>query len=252
MLDRIEKSKQDKQVEKKIQKFIPDLSENIKVKLQSIATKGHGTNIQPKIITLDEIKKAFNEWKLENQIFNSEVTLAHCKELSLSFQKFLQISNLENLVKLEKLKLDNNMIMKIENLDKLVNLKWLDLSFNSITKMEGFDKLENLLDLSLYCNQITEVGGLDNCRKLHVLSIGQNKIKNCKDMVSYLRKFLNLEALNVAENPFAKDETNLQMTFEQQMQQKFIIYPASYNQILANFDKLKYLDWKPIDNDKVR
>jgi hypothetical protein len=175
------KLKQDKTNEKQMVKFIPEVDENIKAKLQSIASKGHGAT-QPKVITLEEIKKAINEWKLENQIYSQEITLNNCTELSLSFQKILQISNLENLVKLEKLKLDNNMIMKIENLDHLTNLKWLDLSFNSIGKLENFEKLENLTDLSVYSNLICEVEGLDNCRKLNVLSIGRNNIKNPKDV----------------------------------------------------------------------
>lgn len=175
------KLKQDKAVEKQMIKFIPEVDENIKAKLQNIASKGHGAT-QPKVITLEEIKKAINEWKLENQIYSQEITLNNCTELSLSFQKILQISNLENLVKLEKLKLDNNMIMKIENLDHLVKLKWLDLSFNSITKLEGLEKLESLTDLSVYSNQISEVEGLDYCRFLNVLSIGRNNIKNPKDV----------------------------------------------------------------------
>jgi hypothetical protein len=243
------KLKQDKTNEKQMIKFIPEMDESIKLKLQSIASKGHGAT-QPKVITIEEIKKAINEWKLENQIYSQEITLNNCMELSLSFRKILQISNLENLIKLEKLKLDNNMIMKIENLDHLVNLKWLDLSFNNITKLEGLDKLENLLDLSIYNNQIQEVEGLDCCRKLNVLSIGRNLIKNPKDMVSYLRKFSNLQALNVADNPFCKEDTTMQLSIEQHLQQKSIYYPASYDVILANLDKLKYLDWKPIDYEK--
>jgi hypothetical protein len=70
-------------------------------------------------------------------------------------------------------------------------------------------------------------------------------------MVSYLRKFPNLQALNAADNPFCKEDTTMQLSIEQHLQQKSIYYPASYDVILANLDKLKYLDWKPIDTDKV-
>ena len=181
------KAKPDKQSEKQMVKFIPDVEETIKTKLYNIASKGYGAT-QPKVITIEEIKKAINEWKLENQIYSQEISLSNCLELSLSFQKILQIANLENMVSLEKLKLDNNMIMKIENLVHLTNLKWLDLSFNSITKIEGLDKLENLQDLSLYNNKIAEIEGLDNCRKLNVLSIGRNDLKNPKD-VSFISNF---------------------------------------------------------------
>ncbi len=230
--------------------FINEIDENIKSKLYPIANKGYGAH-QPKIITIEEIKKAISEWKLENQVFSQEITIANCKELSLSFQKILQIENLENLVLLEKLKLDNNMIMKIENLDKLVNVKWLDFSFNSITVIEGLDELCNLEDLSLYSNQITKISGLDNCKKLNVLSIGRNNINNPKGIVNALRKFPNLNALNIHDNPFCKEDIAMQFSLEHQMQQKSIYYPASYDPILANLEKLKYLDWKPIDEEKV-
>lgn len=235
--------------EKPMIQFIKPVDEVIKTKLYSISNKGYSAT-QPKIITIEEIKKSIAEWKLENQIFSQEITLANCTELSLSFQKILQIANLENLVKLEKLKLDNNMIMKIENLDALVNIKWLDLSFNAITKIEGLDNLSNLEDLSVYNNQITQVEGLDNCRKLNVLSIGRNNIKTPKEMVSYLRKFNNLKALNIHDNPFCREDTTMQMSLEQHLQQKSIYYPSSYDPILANLEHLKYLDWKPIDEDK--
>jgi Leucine-rich repeat (LRR) protein len=182
MADKLLKSRRLEKVEVKVMKeFIPEVDETIKIKLHSIANKGYGAT-QPTIITIEEIQSAISEWKQENQIYSQEITPSNCTELALSFKKILQIANLDNLLKLEKLKLDNNMIMKIENLDHLLNLKWLDLSFNSITKIEGLDKLENLLDLSLFNNQIQEVEGLDNCRKLNVLSIGRNNIQNPKDV----------------------------------------------------------------------
>jgi hypothetical protein len=69
-------------------------------------------------------------------------------------------------------------------------------------------------------------------------------------MVSYLKKFSNLQALNIADNPFCKEDTSMQIQLEQQLHQKSIVYPASYDVILANLDKLKYIDWKPIDIEK--
>lgn len=170
------KNKGENQVQKQMIIYTTPLEDNIKDTLKSIASKGYGS-LKPTLITIEEVKKAINEYKQENQIY-SDINMNNVTELSLSFKRILKIENLDNLVKLEKLKLDNNMIMKIQNLDSLVNIKWLDLSFNNISVIEGLDKLVNLADLSLFNNQITAIGGLDNCKKLNVLSIGKNQIKN--------------------------------------------------------------------------
>ena len=182
MVDKVLISKKAETVGKKqLINFIPPIDDAIENKLHSIANKGYGVT-QPTIISLEEIQNALNEWKSENQIYSQDINPSTCTELAMSFKKILKISNLDNLVKLQKLKLDNNMIMKIENLDRLVNIKWLDISFNFITKIENLNTLTELTDLSLFCNQISEVEGLDNCRKLNVLSLGKNSIKNPKEV----------------------------------------------------------------------
>lgn len=249
MADKILKNKNriEKIEEKALIQFIKPVEDSVKAKLHSIGAKGYG-EVQPTVITLDEIRSAINEYKNENQIY-TEITMLNCMELALSFKRILRIANLDNLLKLEKLKLDNNMIMKIENLDHLVNIKWLDLSFNHITKIEGLNNLFNLTDLSLYNNQICEVEGLDFCRKVNILSIGRNLIKNPKQVVDYLRKFTFLQALTVHENPFCKDDNNIQTSLDQP---KSFHYPPSYDVILANLEKLKYLDYRPIDEDNVK
>jgi len=98
---------------------------------------------QPRLITMELIAEAIAEYKQEKQIFSLEITQTNCQELSLSFKKILQISNIDNLVNVHTLRLDNNMIMRIENLSKLKNIKWLDLSFNYISEIEGLDVKEH-------------------------------------------------------------------------------------------------------------
>jgi hypothetical protein len=245
MADKIfNRNKVDKVEEKPMIQFIKPVDALIKEKLHNLGNKGY-SSINPTIITIEELKAAINEYKIENQIY-TDIGLNNCLELSLSFKKILQIANLENLVRLEKLKLDNNMIMKIENLDSLINIKWLDLSFNQITKIEGLNCLVNLTDLSLFNNQICEVEGLDYCRKLNILSIGRNLIKNPKPMVEYLRKFAHLQALTVNDNPFCKEDSNIQTSLDQP---KNFHYPNSYDVILATLERLKYLDYRPIDEE---
>jgi len=62
-------------------------------------------------------------------------------------------------------------------------------------------------------------------------------------MVEYLRKLPNLQALTVHENPFCKDDGNQSVTDPSKNYQ----YPGSYEIILAILEKLKYLDYRPID-----
>jgi len=62
-------------------------------------------------------------------------------------------------------------------------------------------------------------------------------------MVEYLRKFPNLQALTVHENPFCKEESSQSVTDPS----KNFQYPGSYEIILAILEKLKYLDYRPID-----
>lgn len=235
-----------KKEEKKLIQFIKPVDETIKEKLHGMANNGF-SGAKPCLITIELIKDSINEWKQEKQIYSQEITQTNCTELALSFKKILQISNLENLINIHTLRLDNNMIMKIENLSKLKNIKWLDLSFNYISDIEGLDELENLTDLSLFSNQITEVKGLDKNRKLNVLSIGRNRIADVKPMVSYLKKFRNLQALCVHMNTFCKDDDSVQKILEQN--QKQTPFPGSYDIIIDSLPKLKYLDWKPIDDE---
>ena len=235
-----------KQEEKKLIEFIKPVDETIKEKLHGMANNGFGAT-KPCLITIELIRDAINEYKQENQIYSQEITQTNCVELALSFRKILQISNLENLINIQTLRLDNNMIMKIENLSSLKSIKWLDLSFNYISEIEGLDGLENLTDLSLYSNQITEVKNLDKNRKPNVLSVGRHRIADVKVMVTYLRRFGNLQALCVHMNTFCKDDDSVQKILEQN--QKQTAFPGSYDVIIENLQRLKYLDWKPIDDE---
>jgi hypothetical protein len=71
-------------------------------------------------------------------------------------------------------------------------------------------------------------------------------------MVDYLRKFGHLQALNINDNPFCRDEGVMQISPESTQQQKTNYFPSSYDVVIATLDRLKYLDWKPIDEDVVR
>lgn len=235
----------------KAEDLIKPVDNSIKEKLKLMSKSGYGSS-EPKLITLDLINQKIDEYKLENKILSRDISPEACEDLAMSFCGILQISNLDSLVSLKTLRLDNNMIMKIENLENLVNITWLDLSFNFISKIEGLKELVNLTDLSVYANQITEVtSGLDENRKLNVLSIGKNQIADIKETVSYLKRFNNLQALCVHFNPFCKEDDNNpkrmeEMDTEGKSQETF---HTSYNIILQNLKHIKYLDWKPVDEE---
>jgi hypothetical protein len=231
--------------EEKREIYTTVLEDSIKNKLYEIASKGYGF-AKPKVITIDLIKDAIEEYKNENHIFY-EVNMTNCKEISLSFKKIIKIAYLDKLLALEKLKLDNNVIMKIENLNTLKNIRWLDLSFNDISKIEGLEELINLTDLSLFNNKIEEIGGLDNNTKLNILSIGNNKIRDIKKVCDYLKKFPNLQGLTVSGNIFNKDVETGNVNSNNQVPS----FPLCYEPILVGLDKLKYLDYRPIDPDEV-
>lgn len=233
--------------EKKEIVYTTPLEASIKSKLYEIANKGFGVP-KPTLITKNTIKEAIEEYKNEYQIY-TEVNMSNCKEISLSFKRILKIANLDNLVELETLRLDNNMIMKIENLDQLKNLRWLDLSFNNISHIEGLNSLINLTDLSLFHNEIKDITNCLNYNmKLNILSIGNNKIFDVKKLVDYLKKFPNLQGLTVSGNPFIK-ETDTGNTNSNNQTPPF---PLSYEPIIIGLEKLKYLDYRPVDPDEVK
>lgn len=232
-----------KEKEEKKEIYTIPLEQSIKSKLYEIANKGYGV-AKPTLITKKSIQDAIDVYVEENQIY-TEVNMSNCKELALSFKRILKIANLDNLVMLETLRLDNNIIMKIENLDKLKNLKWLDLSFNNITQIEGLESLINLTDLSLFNNEIKDIYNLDLNARLNILSIGNNKITDVKKMCDYLKKFQYLQGLTVSGNPFIKEIDTGNYNNNQNPS-----FPLSYEPIIISLDKLKYLDYRPVDPDE--
>ena len=121
------------------------------------------------------------------------------------------------------------------------NCTELALSFKKLLQ------ISNLENLSLFGNQIKEVKNLDKNRKLNVLSVGCNQIADCKPMAKYLKRFSNLQALCTHMNPFCRDEEPVKKILEENKTDHR--YPGSYDPIITGLLGLKYLDWKPIDED---
>ena len=88
----------------------------------------------PSINKLQKVNFTANNMELIPEIINS---IKELKILILNNNKIKKISNLKNLIKLEKLQLRGNKITKIEGLNNLKNLTKISLSCNLITNEEN-------------------------------------------------------------------------------------------------------------------
>ena len=133
-------------------------------------------------------------------------SLPELKILILNNNKIQKISNLENLIKLEKLELRGNKITKIENLNDLQNLKKLTLSCNLISDIEENDlpKIDNLIEFGLFGNYL----GVEN--KKFDKNINDKNIQILKKFSEMIKlKFINLKGLYIGGNFFTNLIINL-------------------------------------------
>jgi hypothetical protein len=68
-------------------------------------------------------------------------------------------------------------------------------------------------------------------------------------MCDYLRKFTRLQALTINSNPFCLEEELINANNNDPA--KDHVYPHSYDPFILHLEKLKYLDYRPIDEDYV-
>ncbi|KAI8915048.1 hypothetical protein BC831DRAFT_488112 [Entophlyctis helioformis] len=192
-------------------------------------------NTEPTVIDEELVRKAINE-QLNPEIAElarkEGVEASEVTTLRLDYKNILKIDNLWVYENITRLQLDNNIIEKIENINFLKNLQWLDLSFNNISQIEGLDGLSKLTDLTLYNNRISKIDSLDDLVNLQVFSIGNNNIPVMENL-AYLIKFENLRVLNVAGNPFCKN-------------------PNYKYYCLAHLKRLKYLDYRLVDDESTK
>jgi len=155
----------------------------------------------PSINKLQKVNFTANNIELIPEIINS---MKELKILILNNNKIQKISNIENLIKLEKLELRGNKITKIEGLNNLKNLTKITLSCNLITNIEenDFPKIDTLIELGLFGNYL----GIEN--KTLDKNINDKNIELLKNFgVLIKNKFKNLKGLYIGGNFF----TNLNM-----------------------------------------
>lgn len=78
----------------------------------------------------------------------------------------------------------------------------LNISHNKIYNISPLEALINLEELYASNNQIANIDSLKSTSKLRVLNIFRNKITNVETTLSTLQRLINLEDLDVEENPF--------------------------------------------------
>ena len=146
------------------------------------------------------------------EIINSFTEL---KILILNNNKIQKISNLDKLIKLDKLELRGNKITKVEGLDNLTNLTKLTLSCNLISNIEenDFPDIDTLLELGLFGNYL----GIEN--KKFEKNINVQNIEQLKKFVGIIKnKFKSLKGLYVGGNFFTnlydKNENNINQNYK--------------------------------------
>ena len=151
----------------------------------------------PSINKLQKVNFTANNIELIPEIINS---MKELKILILNNNKIQKISNIENLIKLEKIELRGNKITKIEGLNNLKNLTKITLSCNLITNIEenDFPKIDTLIELGLFGNYL----GIEN--KTLDKNINEKNIELLKNFgVLIKNKFKNLKGLYIGGNFFA-------------------------------------------------
>jgi len=123
--------------------------------------------------------------------------LTELRELDLSVNAGLKnISPLQNLTKLDKLKFDQAGVEDISALGGLVNLEELSAFSNSISDISALSSLTNLTELTLEANQISDISALSSLKKLSTLDLDKNSISD----IFALSKLTSLQNIYLNNN----------------------------------------------------
>ena len=108
-----------------------------------------------------------------------------------------EIKGLENLSRLQILKLSDNKIFEISGLENLKSLQKLYLFGNEISEIKNIDNLENLQELYLNNNKIKEIKGIRNLGKIKLINLNNNLITKSEA----LNELQSLMLLSIYGNP---------------------------------------------------
>lgn len=154
---------------------------------------------------IKEFHACFNY--IESVIINPNFT--RLCVLSLSCNHLKEIPDLCNVVCLRELYLSNNDIMQITNLHCLSNLECLDLRNNAICCMENISQNNRLIRLTLSGNRINTVDtfNLPVLQHMEFIGLFDNQIADVKDVLQLLYHTPSLHHLYIGCNPFTGGQT---------------------------------------------
>ena len=134
--------------------------------------------------------------------------LAGITSLSATHAEIHDLTGIEHLTRLTRLRLDNNWISNLAPLAGLRSLEWLDLNHNQISDLAPLAGLRSLGLLDLSHNQISNLAPLAGLTSLEWLSFSHNQISN----LAPLARLTDLELLNLSHNQISNLEPLTSLT----------------------------------------
>ena len=128
--------------------------------------------------------------------------LRYLEHFILKRNQLKEIGNIEFLEKLKILDLSNNAISKFHHLNSMNSLMVLNLDGNNINEIEEKINLPNLEKLFLGSNKLQKLKNFENLKKLRILNLDRNKLTRIEN----LDKLNELQQLNLASNGIEKIE----------------------------------------------
>ncbi|XID94608.1 leucine-rich repeat protein [Paenibacillaceae bacterium WGS1546] len=158
------------------------------------------------------------------------------------------ISHLEQLKKIETLKLDDNQIEDISVLGKLTNIKRLDLADNQIQHIDGLSQLQQLESLTLSGNQIQQITALSQLSQLRYLILSNNQIEDITPLASLTGLWsVELKQNRITDIQALSNLTNLRsLHLSGNLITDFTPTAAYYNNLSSKDFTLTKIDFIPI------
>ena len=151
------------------------------------------------------------------KIPNADLKDAICKELNLSNDTDITVSQLEKLTKLE---INGENTSNLQGIEYCKNLKTLSMINCNVKDIRLLSSLTNLETLNLDRNNIKYIYSLSNLKNLKNLTLSSNYIND----ISPLSNLTNLEKLNLSDNcildlrPLANIKNKLDKNLEYEYQ----------------------------------
>ncbi len=113
---------------------------------------------------------------------------------------------IEELASITQLSLSKNKIIHLLPLSILDTLVTLNINHNKIYNLAPLESLLNLEQLYASNNQISNIDSLKKLQKLRILNVYKNKISNFEAVFSVLQRLVELQDLDIEQNPVYSEQ----------------------------------------------